>query len=364
MRLSRVYPADVSSETCPYCKGVNVTKVGIGKYRCNTLIEYDDRILVDDPMSRIAYGTPGQKWQDFRNRRECGRHFTVAVARSTTLCSGAPEGYSCGLYSVGICQGSNCGVSVCEEHGRFGSRQQDGVLCSRCRSEGAAVERAERKSRRRAADSVATEAAAERAAAACEKLGSAKEPSAILSVLQQHMDELNRRMPPWTVAEHRESFATLIVPAWQRYLEGRQPKYWHELCRFVSHTATSRISQSTESQPCWLIRDLAMGDIKGERGYVSATSAYTADTVYLLADTQKYSWSQWGRAPKLNGMHVVCPGRFPEARRRGGFKELLHCFPTLESRPLISSDVLRLVVSGHTSITVHDDVRSMKAQFR
>ena len=326
---------------CPECAGEEVSILAPGRYRCKSEVVYFEEVLVDDPMARIAYGTPGMRRERVRKVRICGHEFHADAPMSGEICIGTRDGTACGAYAVGVCQGSGCGRPVCSRHGTY---VRDRLECARCASAEEVARAARDAQNALERKRVETESANARATAVCQQLANATDPVEILAVIRDFKPGIrNPRIGPWDDPDHRQRFLNLLVPAWQRYLTARSPEHPHELATFQGYAVPRRAGNpmsSVKRIPCWVQR------------HDSDEWAYTADTAYHLGSGYQ-DWGNWSSPPVLRGVRVVCTGVLPQSFKVYGRRHLYHCFEIMDSRPLTGSDVLGLVNQGHQEVSNH-----------
>lgn len=356
-RLCASYTVSMLKTPCPVCGGQQTVAVGPGRYRCSSGVEYFEDVLIDDPMARLVYGSPGPKYERVRRVRTCGHEFVVQTQHGQQICTGTLDGSACGSYAAGVCQGEGCGQAVCSRHGTYVAER---LLCARCTRDAHAARVARNVERARERSRANTERSAALAGAACDELAEATDPAQILNALRRFTRDrgLQRETGPWTDPAHVESFMRLVVPAWQRYLASRRPHHPHEIARFMNYKVGRRpdnVSRVLTRVPCWVSLHHKQEIIShGDKIQVDDAWAFTADMAYHIGnDHGSEEWSRWGDGPILSGDFMVCTGVLPQSVVVHGYRRLYHCFAVSSSRPLSGKDVLDLLVLGHQSPTNH-----------
>lgn len=347
------------SPACPACGGQQTTAVGPGRYICSSEVEYFEYVLVDDPMARLAWGTPGFKRESARRVRTCGHEFVVEAPHGQQICTGTFDGSPCGAYAVGVCQGEECGRAVCSRHGTYLSER---LLCVRCTRDVQAAQAARHAERARLASRAEAQASARLVDAACAELAEATDPAVIIGALRRFARtrlEARRRTReggPWTDSANVEKFVRLVVPAWQRYLSSRQPDHPHEIVSLKNYKVGRRPDNASHvlaRMPCWLSlfhQQQAKFTWNSDRtSWVDDAWAFTADTAYHIGDDGGHQeWYRGHSGPTLSGHFMVCTGVLPQSVVVFKRNQLFHCYAVSESRPLTGEDVIEIVLVGHS----------------
>ena len=274
------------------------------------------------------------------------------------ICSGTLDGSACGTYAAGICQGEGCGRPVCSKHGTYMAGR---LLCERCTDDARRVREARNAEHARELARLNAEHAAATAKRACDELAAATDPAQILDTLRRYkpLRGATQETSTWRDPAHVEDYMHLVVPAWQRYLAGRQPHHPHEIACLANYQVGRRpdsASRIATRVPCWVSLVGKQQVIShGEKVTVDDAWAFTADTAYHIGnDSGHQRWSRWESGPTLSGDFMVCAGVLPQSFVLRGERHLYHCFAVSDSRPLRGEDVFTLIGLGHQSPVHHD----------